>query len=242
MKIHRFIGDFNLSKKQLFITEAKLVHQLFAVLKIQKDEKIVLSDGQGKEVLALVVTASPKKYQVELQEYKSGGLASAQRLGGTAKRQIILYCSILKKENFELVAQKATEVGVSVIVPIVAERTIKLNINSERLNKIIQEAAEQSGRSRLPKILEPMSFNQSLAHSKNNNLNIIYQLGGKTIAAIQPRLIRAKTIGVFVGPEGGWSPKELAQSKSAGFELISLGQTVLRAETAAIIGSFLASQ
>lgn len=233
MKIHRFIGDFNLSKKQLFITEPKLVHQLFAVLKIQKDEKIVLSDGQGKEVLALVVSVSPKKYQAELQEYKSGG---------PVKRQIILYCSILKKENFELVAQKATEVGVGVIVPIVAERTIKLNINSERLNKIIQEASEQSGRSRLPKILEPMSFNQSLAHSKNNNLNIIYQSGGKTIAAIQPQLIRAKTIGVFVGPEGGWSPKELAQAKSAGFELISLGQTVLRAETAAIIGSFLVSQ
>src|SRR6185503_3112201 len=97
------------------------------------------------------------------------------------KREVTLYCSILKKENFELVCQKATEVGAYAICSIIAERTVKTGLNRPRLEKIIKEAAEQSGRSSLPILLEPMSFPEALSSSKANDLNVLFDKEGKNL-------------------------------------------------------------
>ncbi|MCX6784709.1 MAG: RsmE family RNA methyltransferase [Candidatus Komeilibacteria bacterium] len=233
MKIHRFIGNFDLSKKQLVIREEKLVRQLFLVLKIQKNEQIVLSNGQGQESQATVIKASAKEYLVEL---------TGNQAGVNIHRQVVLYCAVLKKENFELVVQKAAEVGVARIVPIISERTIKLNVNFDRLEKIAQEASEQAGRADVPAIGSTSSLGKALVESKNFDVAIIFNQTGKPMAALQSKLARTKKVAIYIGPEGGWTAAELNLAEKAGCTAVSLGPTTLRGETAAIIGSYLASQ
>ena len=91
-----------------------------------------------------------------------------------SENHVNLYCSILKKENFELAVQKAVEVGVKEIIPIITARTVKLGLNHERLNKIIKEAAEQSGRGVLPKLDEAIIFDEALKLAKENDLNLFF--------------------------------------------------------------------
>jgi 16S rRNA (uracil1498-N3)-methyltransferase len=149
--------------------------------------------------------------------------------------QVILYCSIIKRENFELMAQKATEVGVKEIVPLLSSRTIKLNIKSERVEKIIKEASEQSGRGKVPELHPPMTFKDALEHAKSNDLNLFFDPSGKIFSP----LTQEKKIGVFIGPEGGWDEDEIGLARAQNFQIVSLGKLVLRAETAAIVASFL---
>jgi 16S rRNA (uracil1498-N3)-methyltransferase len=153
-------------------------------------------------------------------------------------RRVILYCAVLKRENFELVVQKAVEIGVAEIVPIVTERTVKTNLNLSRLEKIIKEAVEQSGRGVLPKISAPQNFSDTLKAVKGNDINWFCAIGSDSMSTKLDSSV--KTIGVLVGPEGGWTAHEIEQAKMAGLDFVGLGRTVLRAETAAIVATFLA--
>src|ERR1051326_307748 len=135
MKIHRFIGDFNISKDRYVITEDELIHQIWNVLKLRPGEEIRLFNGHLQEYRARIVERNSQGILVLIE--------SQVQNESEPQRTVKLFCAVLKKENFELVCQKATEVGVSEIIPIVTDRTVKLNLRSERLEKIIKESAEQ---------------------------------------------------------------------------------------------------
>ncbi len=152
----------------------------------------------------------------------------------------ILYCSILKRENFELVAQKSTEIGIKEIVPIISSRTIKMNLREDRLEKIIKEAAEQSDRGILPILNKPMKFDDALIHSRANDFNIFFHPGGEPVHGIKHAF---QKVGIFVGPEGGWDEAEEKAvadlSTGAGhYKIANLGPLTLRAETAAIVATY----
>jgi 16S rRNA (uracil1498-N3)-methyltransferase len=153
----------------------------------------------------------------------------------------VLYCSILKRENFEWVVQKATECGIKEIVPVISARTIKLGFKKERLEKIIREAAEQSGRGELPILGEALKFEVALEKAKENDLNLFFEMDSPLIDKEQTG--KAGKIGIFIGPEGGWNDEELETvKKEAGesdkFKMAGLGKTTLRAETAAVVASW----
>ncbi len=155
----------------------------------------------------------------------------------------VLYCAMLKRENFELVVQKATECGVAEIVPIVTARTVKLGLKIDRLQKIAREAAEQSGRGIVPEIFDPMSLKESIVHAKQNNANILFEPSGSHfLGTLVPFRLDATKVamnrGLFIGPEGGWTDDEVDQMRGAGYHVVSLGPRVLRAETAAIVAVF----
>jgi 16S rRNA (uracil1498-N3)-methyltransferase len=229
MRLNRFIGNFALQKGIFDLTDPEINKQIRKVLRLGKGEKIVLCDGRGSEAIGIIISLDNKRVALDLENPTTTP---------AKKSFILLYCSVLKRENFELVVQKATEVGVSSIIPIVSERTVKQNINLERLNKIAEEAAEQSGRCFLPAIEKPLTWPQALAHAKNNDVNIFFEIG-KTLTG---PLSKQTKIGIFIGPEGGWSSKELETAKNQGFLISGLGDLVLRAETAAIVASYLACQ
>ena len=155
---------------------------------------------------------------------------------------VYLYPSILKKENLELVAQKATEVGVKVIIPVISARTVKLNVRSERMVKIVREAAEQSGRAQVPMFHEPIELSEAFKHAKGNDLNIFFDPGGELfdVRTTIPR--SARRIGIFIGPEGGWESGEIELARQHGCVITSLGKLILRAETAAVVAAYLAAQ
>lgn len=225
---HRFIGRFPLEAKQFWIADRELAHQVREVLRLAPGEEIILSDGKNLEARAEIVSFDKEAVEVRILEVLTGSAESVTK--------VILYLAILKKENFELAAQKAVEVGVSKIVPVITGRTVKLGIKRDRLEKIIKEAAEQSGRSVLPELGEEIDFKGAVAAAGANKLNIFFNIGERQLNL--PKTIHGKTIGIFIGPEGGWDEFEVNSAKMAKFVMAGLGKLTLRAETAAIIGVY----
>ena len=230
MKTHRFIGEFNLNQNKISITDPDVVNQIRQVLHLKIGERIVLGDGYGEEAIAEITGFGKDSVELSiLEKYKNQT---------EPKTKVVLYCSVLKKENFEWVVQKATETGATEIIPVISERTIKLNLNLERLQKIAREATEQSGRGVMPKIGETLNFKEAIEKAKKENpVNVFFDSSGKTLNEIK----LGKKIGLFIGPEGGWSENEKKLAEENGLEILSLSLLTLRAETAAIIATYLAS-
>lgn len=228
--MHRFIGNFDLSKKELFINDFDFINQARNVLRLKIGDKLILCDGNLNEAVAEIANLNKEFAELKILEtYKNKN---------EPENYVVLYCPILKKENFEWVVQKAVEVGVKEITPIITTRTVKLGLNFERLNKIIKEAAEQSGRGVLLKLNEAINFNEAVTEAKNKNeINLFFNTGEHPLGSSASKLNK---IGVFVGPEGGWDEEEIKIAQSNGFALVGLGNTVLRAETAVIVASYLA--
>jgi len=235
MKIHRFIGDFDISNERIRIVDADFVNQVRNVLKLKPGETVLLCDGIMNEVEAEITACG--RDSVELIVLK--------RLKNEAEseRRITLYMAMLKKDNFEVAIQKAVECGVSEIIPFISGRTVKTGINIGRMEKIIREAAEQSGRGILPELLGEMSFKEAADQvGSRKGENIIFDPMGEDIRdIIKNGEMKGRDINVFIGPEGGFTDEELQIAKAAGFRVVSIGKTILRAETAAAIGVYLAA-
>jgi len=195
-------------------------------------EQIVLCDGTGMDALVTIAEISKKRVDVRIEK----------RMKNSAEppTNAILYCAVLKRENFEYVTQKATEVGVAEIVPVRSERTVKLDVKMDRIAKIAREAAEQSGRGRVPIVHPPMSFEEAVSSAQNNGVNVFFEPMADVPFEAIPKRRADEPIGIWIGPEGGWTEAEIAAAKAAKMRAARLGKTVLRAETAATVASFLA--
>lgn len=232
MSKHRFIRrHFNFDSEQIKIEDRRLIHQISEVLRMSSGEKIILSDGNLNEAEVKIKHIEKSRILVDILDvYKNNN---------EPKKEIILYCSILKNKNFDLVVQKCTEIGVKKIVPIISDRTVKKGLKRKRLEKIIREAAEQSGRGIVPELFEIKDYSQALEDSKENEANFFFDLDGEEVGDFN---INKKSTGVFVGPEGGWSDSEIKQAKESGLRSVKLSDLTYRAETAAIVGCFKALQ
>jgi len=230
MKIHRFIDNFDLSKNELEIT-GENAKQMAQVLKLKIGEKVELCDGKGISAIAEITKINKKGVLVKLEEF-------LHQNKDKQKKEVTLYCAILKKENFELVVQKTTECGISKIIPIITERTIKTGLNIERLQKIAKEASEQSGRNNVPEVSEPIKLEEAIKNTKG--INVFFDSSGDSLLKAHGYFSASETnVNLFVGPEGGWTPKEIKKAKENNFSIASLGSLTLRGETAAIIATYL---
>ncbi len=233
MRLHRFIGDYDITKKLIRVEDADFLNQTVNVLRMAVgDELIIVERGVG-EARGRITAINDEFVDVEVLERFPAAKESI--------RAITLYCSILKRENFEFVVQKATESGVTRIVPILAARTVKLNINEDRLKKIASEAAEQSGRVTVPEIAPMVTLAASLKDVKAHYDAVVLFDGSGTQMHVSKFAIGAR-IAIYIGPEGGWEESEVADAAEAGVEVLNLGPLTLRAETAAIIGTYLLCQ
>ncbi len=223
MRLHRFyIGPVALAD-EISIKEERLIHQWRHVFRYNVGSEVIVFDGSGKECDCVFKQLGNREAVLEVV---------AKRVGVVPKNQITLYQSVIKKDKMEWVVEKATELGVSKIVPIISERSEKKGFNLERAQKIAIEAAEQCGRADVPFI----ESSQYLADS-------IEKLEGKIIVfdhsgiSFETSLLATdhSSLSIFIGPEGGWSEKEIERFKELGVEIFSLGQLTLRAETAAIV-------
>ncbi len=222
-KIHRFFYDFKIIDNIIKIDDTEIVNQIKNVLKIKPSEKISLF-FDSKEVECIIKTIG--KREIICNFYKN--IEFKKQI-----KNVILYCAILKKDNFEFVVQKACEIGVSEIVPVITDRTIKTNLNLERLEKIAKEACEQSGRNDLVKINEIRDFAKCL--NNDNDVNILFDFTDKKL---QDSKIKGEKIGIFIGPEGGFTNREVKIAEENNFKILRLGDNVFKAETAAIIASY----
>jgi 16S rRNA (uracil1498-N3)-methyltransferase len=229
MKLHRFIVNSNLQAGTFLVKDPEIINQIKNVLRLKVKEQVMLSNGAGNEGVATITKITNDMVETDI--------GSISENNNESDKRVTLYCAVIKKENFEWVAQKATEIGVTEIVPIISARTVKLQLKLDRIEKIIKEAAEQSGRGVIPALYEPELLEKAMSES-HNDINFFFDGNGEVITSANTH--NAKSIGIFVGPEGGWDPKEIESAKEKGFTIASLGKLTLRAETAAIVASYLA--
>lgn len=229
MRLNRFFFNYNPKEKIFRLEDKEVIHQIKNVLKLKKGEEIVIFRNDLKEARSKIIELEKNFIVLEILEIKENLLEP--------KKEVALYCALLKKENFDLVVQKATEIGVKEIIPLITERTIKTNINFLRLQKIAKEAGEQSQRGIIPQIFKPLPFKEAVNLAKEN-LNLFFDLKGEKFNSINFK--ENKKIGIFIGPEGGWTDKERELAKEKKFIFITLSPLTFRAETAAIVASYLA--
>lgn len=220
---------FNFTKRTVSLTADEARH-LREVLRLKPGDEVSVFDGAGKEYRARVVQARREIAELELAEEI-----------GTARPEsplhITLAVALLKGEKFDLVVQKATELGVNKIVPLITRYAdIKLRDESDaskrvtRWQRIALEAAKQCGRAVVPEVSLPVT----LASLLDGNCLLFSERGGHGLRQIDTDFVTA-----IIGSEGGWSDEELEQARSAGAQIITLGGRILRAETAAITAAAL---
>lgn len=231
--MHRFYLTQQPDKEIILIKDRSLVHQIRNVLKIHKGERVAFFNDNVEYV--------GHDFVCELKNMESGVAVFMFRErfenGLEPSKKLVLYQSLIKKDKFELILEKITEVGVSEIIPVISSRSEKKSLNMDRCFAILKEAAEQSGRALIPRLHNVVSFERALALADAS--------GQKTYFASEverENMIRGvgdRAMNLFIGSEGGWDEKEIfAAERRPSFETISLGRLTLRSETAAVVASY----
>ncbi|MFB6212880.1 MAG: 16S rRNA (uracil(1498)-N(3))-methyltransferase [Candidatus Magasanikbacteria bacterium] len=228
----RFIGQFNLKKNQLNIESERIYHHAVNVLRMKKGDQFVLGDGRGNVSEATIRKIGDNFIRV--------GIENMKRSSREQDINLTLYCSILKSGNFDWVVRKCTEIGVTRIVPFVSERTVKTGLKYDRLRKIALQAAEQSKRGVLPQVEEKISLDSFDNFEAFDQLLVPYVGAQKKLNSFISSLKKESLskVGVFVGPEGGFTEDEVEFLENYGADCVGLGSFVLRSETAAVVSSF----
>jgi 16S rRNA (uracil1498-N3)-methyltransferase len=228
MRLHRFFIDEHLrNKKEVTIFDDEVIHQWKDVFRLRAGDKVILLDDTGYEYLSEIKLIAKGKADVKIVEQNLSDVLP--------KKEIWLFASIIKKDHYEWILEKGTEIGVTHFVPVLSDRTEKKDINMERAYKIVKEASEQSGRGKLPQVFEPVSLEEALENDVSKFL--AFDVSGENFSASDRDDLRVseESLGILVGPEGGWTEKELSFFKDKDIQIYSLGKNVLRAETAAIV-------
>jgi len=222
-----FISNPDVVSKILTIQDNRIVHQMNKVLRMKAGSLFSFFDDNGKEMKADVLEINKKFVTANVQEIIERNSESPI--------SVSLYQAIPKKPAlFELVVQKATELGVKHIYPLVTERTEKRHINKfERLYSIAVEATEQCGRTSVPIIQHPVDIMNVMP--KLSNAYVAYELEkSRNLMEFADEISKNKQADIFIGPEGGFSQKEIDVALKTGAKMFGLGPRILRTETAAI--------
>ena|SRR5436190_2149148 len=201
-------------------------HQHLKVARAEAEELVEVFDGQGSVWIAKVESVGKRETLVQILE---------SRREDNVKPELILGLSLVKPAAFELALEKAVEIGVGSIVPIIASRSNSApGRRSDRWTRILIEAAKQSKRYHLPMIEEPVRFDIALDRPAATKIVFAERGGGplKSALAGNPAFF-------LIGPGGGWTDAELDGARNKGFALVGLGEGILRTETAAIVGAAL---
>jgi 16S rRNA (uracil1498-N3)-methyltransferase len=235
--MHRFYIEPERSGDSLIELSEREAHHATHVLRLQPKDRVVALNGQGAELLCHIEEIGKKR--VTLRVYQRNAVPPLPY-------RLTLVQAIPKGKTMETIVQKATELGAWRVVPILADRTVahidkeKTETKIEKWNWISVDSIKQCGSAWIPHISEPITPTQYLANPERCELNLIATLQPD---AKHPRTYlqdfqqekgrRPKSVAVWVGPEGDFTPAEINTVRSAGALPITLGQLVLRSETAA---------
>lgn len=237
-----FIPDNQFSESTIRILGDD-AHHLIRVMRAEPGDEVLVSDGRGRTVRVRLTRLAKDEAEAEIVE----------ELGENSepKAEVWVAQSLPKGDKLETVIQKCTEIGAVRFIPFLSERTVvqydgkKEAKRLERWRKIAKEAAEQAHRSRIPDVDAPLTWKQLLelipsggasliCYEKEDGLRLKTALDAAKIAGQEqtggvPRFL------VVVGPEGGFTEKEVAEAEAAGCRSVSLGKRILRTETAAMV-------
>ena len=226
-----FINDKAIRGKRVII-DGEEAHHIRDVIRLKPGDRFLGLDGSGK-TYTLRIRKVASAIEAEIEKVSSKG---------SNMPRILLACALPKKEKMGYIIEKATELGVSEIVPMVTERTVvKINDKNRagkqsRWEKIALEASKQCGRAILPRIYEIMNFRDAvkLTDDSGYKKKILPCLCEGRKGLNEALAGKIKDAAIFIGPEGDFSGKEIDFAKDSGFESVSLGELILKVDTACI--------
>jgi 16S rRNA (uracil1498-N3)-methyltransferase len=228
MKLHRYyVNDTELTH-DFWMKDLGLFHQWTKVMRYQEGREVVLFNATKEERLYKIAKIGNDAVHLELV---------TELVPTTPKTDLYLCFSLLKKDKNDWVLQKGTELGVRHFVPMLCNRTEKTGFDEERALKIVIEAAEQCGRSDIPRIREPITPEKIIKELQDKVEIFIAEQGSPQTSNIKHQI--SQPTAVLIGPEGGWTDQEKQLFKEKELKSIALSEFTLRAETAAITAAAL---
>jgi len=239
--MHRFFLPPASFQNDEIVFSAETARQVFRVLRLHSGERVVVLDGSGME------------YEVNLMDVGASGVTGRvveRRMNRVEPgTHLTLYLCLTQREKFEWMLQKCTEVGASRFVPVVSARSlVQEGRDAEkkhlRWQRIVQEAAEQSGRGLLPTVAEPVKFSAALQEAHASYQVSLFMWEGEKQVMLRDvlqtqALPNPARIAILIGPEGGFTLEEVEMARAAGLLPVSLGKRILRMETAALVAASL---
>jgi 16S rRNA (uracil1498-N3)-methyltransferase len=229
-----YVPPEDMSGEQAII-RGKQAHHLISVLRKKQGDEIVIFDGEGTECAARIlrigrslVVARVRRREVHEE---------------TARPVLALYAAVPKGRKFDIIVEGATELGADSITPLLTERTVvkledwNVPTKLERWRRIAVAAAKQCRRSTLPRLRRPVAFSDAVQDLPEWAFPILACPTDSSLPlydVLQEITSSHKEVRLYVGPEGGFSPEEIEAGRNAGMRLVSLGENILRTETAAL--------
>jgi len=230
MRLTRCHVDAPLSVGTSLALPETAANHLARVLRLREGDACVLFNGDGHDYDARLTAISKRGVVADI--------VVARAIDNESPLRVILLQGIARGEKMDLILQKATELGVAAIVPVMAERT-EVKLDAERTEKrvahwrsVIASACEQSGRARLPSLSAPASLADAARDVGTGATKLTLDpTGDVALATVE---IASGAVVVAIGPEGGWSPRDRDTLSAAGFTGLRLGPRILRTETAGL--------
>ena len=231
--MHRFfVEPSQIGEKEIVITGPDVNH-IRNVLRMRAGEELLVADGQGSEYRCILRELQDSEIRAEI----------CRKLSGSAElpSRITLFQGLPKSDKMDLIIQKCVELGVFRIVPVTTKRTVvKLDAKKEesrrkRWTAVSESAAKQSGRGIIPEISGVQSFREAVEEAGELDVCLIPYEKAENMARTREILSgipAGASIGVFIGPEGGFEEEEVREAMEAGARPITLGRRILRTETA----------
>ncbi len=230
-----YVEKSQISDERISITGSDVNH-IKNVLRMEIGEHVVICDREGKDYYCEILSLG-----------KDEVVAKINQINDTESElpaKLYLFQGIPKKDKMELIVQKAVELGVHEVIPVSMKRCVakiedgkKEAKKLERWQGIATSAAKQSGRGIIPQIHSVMSFKEAVSYGKELMYCIVPYEQAKDMDTTVKQVKEAckgKSIGIFIGPEGGFDEKEIEAIEEAGFHAITLGKRILRTETAGL--------
>ena len=232
MRLNRIYVDAPLATAALIELPAEPGRHLAKVLRARSGDEIVLFAGDGREFAATVESVRGSRVLAAVGE--------ARAVDRESPLAVTLLQCLARADRMDVIVQKATELGVSRIVPVLSKRSVvrltaaQAASKAEHWRGVAIAACEQCGRNRIPAVDAPRSLLHHLAQAPARGTQLVLEPEAATAAGLHGAV--AREVAMAVGPEGGFDPEEIDAFRLAGFEFVALGPRVLRTETAAIAG------
>lgn len=219
------------------ITDTQDIQHIQKVLRLKNGEAIEIANGAGSEAIGVITAMAKTGVSVEIQE-----VCDVKR---ESPLEIVLYQGLPKGQKLEVIFQKNTEIGVAGFVPVITERCVARindmateNKKRTRWQLIIDEAAKQSKRGKLPILSPVVALKEALGALESFDLVLVPHTGSGTVPLVEAlKKNSVRRVAVFIGPEGGFSEEEAEDIVHAGGSAVTLGPRILRTETAGFVAS-----
>lgn len=228
-----FVDDPRAFSDRSVVITGEDVNHVKNVLRLKENDELIVSDGRGRDYHCRISGITNEEVVADICDICDNF--------SELSTEITLFQGFPKGDKMELIIQKTVELGVTRIVPVMTKRTVvklddkKAKKKTERYNMIAESAAKQSGRGMIPEVTMPVSFAEAVSMAEKLDMNIIpyeeaegVEYSRNIIKSIKGK----KSLGIFIGPEGGFAMEEVEKALDAGASAVTLGHRILRTETA----------